>query len=270
MSFSELIDRLYGYPLFRRDSSQAERRDGNAEGARFNSTLPAPTILSGHQPVFLPGIILMNKIAISDAFMFVGHCQYRAGSWHSHNYIRGGSGQQKLVVPVHGEFGDAINKVRLDGGPWRRKHLEAIRQAYEKRPFFDLYFPTIWGLVSCYHLSLADLNEALIRQFCEWLDIKTPIYRSEDFAITGKNNDMLVSMCLALRAKAYLSSPGEAAYIEKEKFEQNNLGHYYQSFTHPIYDQGNREFVSNLSVIDLLFNCGPDAGQIVKDSGYVS
>ena len=42
-------------------------------------------ILSGHQPVYLPGIQLFNKIALSDKFMFVGHCAFEDGSWHNRN-----------------------------------------------------------------------------------------------------------------------------------------------------------------------------------------
>lgn len=264
---SWLVDKMGGYPLCR-DSSAVERSHCKREGARSN-VLPAPTLLSGHQPVYLPGIVLFNKIALSDAFMFVGHCQYRAGSWHSHNFIRGTNGQQKLTVPVHGDFKSPINRMRLDGGPWRRKHLDAIRQTYSKRPYFDFYYPDLAGLLSCYHFILADLNEAIIRQCCKWLGISTPLYRSEGFHLPGKNNQMLVQMCLNTGANAYLSSPGEKAYIHKPTFEKNGLGHYFQVFTHPVYDQGHKEFVSNLSVIDLLFNCGPASGEIVKASGHV-
>ena len=49
-------------------------------------------ILSGHQPVYLPGIVVLTKIALSDACMLVGHCQFQNKSWHSRNYIRGPSG----------------------------------------------------------------------------------------------------------------------------------------------------------------------------------
>ena len=44
-------------------------------------------ILSGHQPVFLPGIILFNKMALSDQFMYVGHVQFSPKSWQQRNRI---------------------------------------------------------------------------------------------------------------------------------------------------------------------------------------
>src|SRR5512141_290320 len=100
-------------------------------------------LLSGHQPVYLPGIILFNKIALSDAFMFVGHCQYVKKSWHSRNRIRLGDRELWLSLPVRtaGAFDQPINETFLLDGNWKRKHLGSIRQAYGKMPFFDMYFP---------------------------------------------------------------------------------------------------------------------------------
>ena len=45
-------------------------------------------ILSAHQPVYLPGIILFGKIAISDVFMFLGHVQFSRTSWQTRNRVR--------------------------------------------------------------------------------------------------------------------------------------------------------------------------------------
>src|SRR5690349_17402199 len=92
---------------------------------------PSPsTILSGHQPVYLPGIIYFNKIAQSDFHMFVGHCDYQPRSWHTRNYISNGrGGKTMLVVPVHA--GESINEtIPLPDSHWRDKHLRSIEVAY--------------------------------------------------------------------------------------------------------------------------------------------
>jgi len=47
------------------------------------------------------------------------------------------------------------------------------------------------------------------------------------------------------------------------------IKHRWQKFTHPIYDQGHREFITNLSAIDLLFNCGPESSKIIREAGHV-
>ncbi len=270
MTWAELLDRLYGYPLFSRDSSEAERRDCNSEGLGRKSQVPAPAkMLSGHQPVYLPSILLMNKIALSDIFMFVGHCQFVAGSWQQRNRIRQGDDAIRLTVPVKGEFGDPINKMQLGNNGWRRKHLASIRYAYGHRPFFDLYYPAFVALLNSSYSSLAELNQTLIVRFLEWLQIKTPIFYSDDYAIAGNKTDMLISMCLTIGATEYLSNEGARAYVDEYRMSLNGITHHWQKFRHPIYDQGHREFVTDLSIIDLLFNCGPDSGRIVREAGHV-
>lgn len=245
-------------------SSIAERQDRNLEVVRCNSAPPAP-LLSGHQPVFLPGIILFNKIAMSDVFMFCGHCQFRHRSWHVRNYIRQSNDRIALTVPVLKKFPQSINEVAIDDSKnWRRKHLDSIEQTYAKRPFFNEYFP---GLESIYLMntnSLSHFNEMLIILAVSWLGIQTEMLFSH--GIEGHKTDMLVNMCKEVGAGSYLSSPGEIAYVDRATFKRNKLGHRYQQFTHPVYEQG-REFIPNLSIIDLVFNCGPRSGDIVRNAG---
>jgi len=221
-------------------------------------------ILSGHQPAYLPGIIVFNKIALSDRHMFVGHCDYQPKSWHSRNFIRGPNGPVMLTVPV--VKGRSINDtVPSPDSHWRNKHLKAIEHAYSKRPYFNHYWLTLKALINFPAANLSDFNIAIIHQIMDWLGITTETYRSEDFNITGHKTEMLVNMCKAMGADHYLSSPGEQ-YVDKELFSANGLKHSFQQFEHPLYAQG-AKFMPNLSVIDLLFNVGPDAGAIVKGCG---
>ncbi len=253
----------------RRDSSAAERLICNEKVAGFNSRLPAPLILSGHQPVYLPGIQLFNKIALSDAFMFVGHCQYSPKSWQTRNYIRQGNDKIMLSVPVEKSLGQPINKTKILGGNWRQKHIRSIEQSYRKRPFFDSYFPALSQAILFDWESLAAMNIVIIITILEWLKIETRVCVSESFNIQGAKTDMLISMCNEYGASEYLSNEGSRAYVEEDKIARHALTHRWQRFTHPVYEQGYREFIPNLSAIDLLFNCGPDAARIVRECGHV-
>src|SRR5690348_5767727 len=79
---------------------QEVRPDRKTMGAETSAVqgvtlgMAARMILSGHQPVYLPSILLFSKIAHSDAFMWVGHCQASPGTWHNRNQIR----NAKLVI----------------------------------------------------------------------------------------------------------------------------------------------------------------------------
>lgn len=226
-------------------------------------------ILSGHQPVYLPGIIVMSKIALSDKFMFVGHCDYQPKSWHTRNYIRGANGPVMLSVPVR--KGVSLNEtVPLSDSYWRLKHLKSMELEYSKRPHFNDYYPEILDCIMRPVKSLSELNIGLIRVLMQMLDIDTPTYQSEmvdGFDMGTHKTRMLVSMCQAMGAKHYLSSPTEEDYVKPD--EMNGYAHSYLKFTHPVYDQGHPDFMPNLSVIDLIFNMGPWAAQMVREAGNV-
>lgn len=234
-------------------------------------------LLSGHQPVYLPGIILFNKIALSDAFMFVGHVQMSPKSWQQRNRIALNGRELMLSVPVGGEFGQAIDDAPLIDFTWRRKHLGSIRQAYQKRPFFKTYFPDLEAIINEPFPTLGRLNRAIILKCCEWLSLSTPICDSRSSAsgedaplISGHKNDMLIEMCRAMGADAYLSNEGSRVYVDEAYMRDQGVEHYWQIFEPPTYPQGGDAFMPNLSIIDLLFNTGPEAAAIVRSCGRIS
>jgi len=228
-------------------------------------------ILSGHQPVYLPGIGLFNKIALSDAFMFVGHCQYSNKSWQTRNRIRLNDAELFLSVPVakSGRFGQSINETEILNTPWKRKHLGSIQQAYAKRPFFGRYFPELKDTLERNWTSLGEMNMALIQMMMAWFDIATPVLDSKNYAIEGQKTDMLISMCKAVNADRYLSNEGSRDYVMEAEMAAAGILHNWQNFVHPVYEQG-ADFMPNLSAIDIAFNIGPDAAQIIKTAGVIA
>lgn len=251
-----------------RGSSTVEHAICNGEVA---GSAPAPgTILSGHQPVFLPGLVFFNKVALSEAFMWVGHCQLQNKSWHTRNYIRQGGDKLMLSIPVERNFGQSIDETKVLDGVWRHKHLSSIEQAYQGRPFFKDYFPALKQLIEWPSFTgLGEMNKAICETMFDWFDIETDILDSRDFSITGAKNDMLISMCGGAQYPDYLSNEGSRAYVDEEYLKFHGVTHHWQKFQHPIYDQG-RPFIPNLSAIDLLFNCGPESGRIIRGAGHVS
>lgn len=227
-------------------------------------------ILSGHQPVYLPSLHLFSKIALSDKFMFVGHCQFVNKSWHSRNVIRNGAQALTLTVPILkvGHFGQSISAAEINGNHWKRKHLASIRNAYQKRPYFEDYFPALEELINRPWTYLGEMNIALILQFLDWLDIDTPLFYSENHGISGQKTDMLMSMCQAMEADRYLSNEGARAYVDEHKMSGGEVSHFWQGFDHPTYDQG-AEFIANLSIIDCLFNMGPASRGLILESGNI-
>ncbi len=234
--------------------------------------VPRNLLLSGHQPVYLPGIIFFNKIALSDMFMFVGHCQFTKKSWHSRNRIRLGDRELWLSIPVKtaGHFDQAINDTEFIDGAWKRKHLGSIRQAYLKAPFYDRYYPEIERMLLQPWEILGDLNIAFIRLFAGWLEIDTPLVDGRSYTISGEKTEMLISMCRAVNADSYLSNEGSIVYVDEQRLADVGIQHCWQKFEHPTYSQGGGDFMPNMSIIDLLFRTGPAACEFVLNCGRVS
>ncbi|MBI2853643.1 MAG: WbqC family protein [Chloroflexi bacterium] len=67
----------------------------------------------------------------------------------------------------------------------------------------------------------------------------------------------------------YLSGPTGRDYLETEKFAHNGIALRFASFQHPVYRQRYPGFEPNMSAIDLLFNLGPQAEEIVKRAAMV-
>lgn len=229
-------------------------------------------ILSGHQPVYIPGIIFFNKMALSDLFMFVGHVQFSPKSWQQRNRIALLGKEYLLTVPVvkAGQFGQIIDEVQLSDEPWRRKHLGSIKQAYSKRPFFNVYFKEFESVLNEKYDSLGSLNRAVISLIRGWLGIETPIIESHQFQnIRSSKTDMLIEMCIAVGADRYLSNEGARAYVDEKKMSLFGIQHLWQNFIHPEYIQA-EFFLKDMSSLDIIFNLGPDAGSIVKECGHIA
>lgn len=241
-------------------------------------------ILSGHQPEYLPYLGFFYKVAKADKFVLVDHVQYLQKSFQNCNRVRtapGANGFTWLTVPVasRGKRYQKINEAAIDNSTvWGKKHWKTIYLNYKKAPFFSEHEDFFEKLYLKKWDKLADLTETIIYYLVERLGIKTPLVKSSDYNFTGKKTDLLIEMCRQFGADAYLSGSGvrnyadegkiekettKKSYVDEEKFKASGLKHIFSDFHQPVYPQKFKPFISNFSVIDLLFNCGPESLKII-------
>jgi hypothetical protein len=77
-------------------------------------------------------------------------------------------------------------------------------------------------------------------------------------------DERLISITKALNADTYLSGAGGQEYLDQGLFPANQIKLIFQQFEHPVYNQIQGEFISHLSVLDLLFNEGQRSLQIIQ------
>ena len=84
------------------------------------------------------------------------------------------------------------------------------------------------------------------------------------YDLTGQKSDLILNMCKVINAKTFIFGSFGREYIEKDKFDK--IQYRFQNFKHPEYKQMHGDFISHMSFIDLLFNYGDDAVNILNKS----
>lgn len=217
-------------------------------------------IVTIHQPEYLPWIGFFDRIYKADVFVILDNVQYQKNAFINRNKIKTSQGWQWLTVPVkQRESRKKINEIEINNKTdWRAKHWKALLYNYNKAPYFKKYsdffekvYKKNWNLI-------ADLDIYLIENIMHMFGVKKEIKKSSLLKARGKADDLLINICKELEADTYLPGPGPKiyGYMDLEKFKKQNINVVFQEFTHPVYVQqfAKKEFIPNLSIIDLLFN----------------
>jgi len=176
---------------------------------------------------------------------------YPKQTYRNHCVIYGANGSQTLTVPV--TKGDNLKvctkDVRIDYSMnWQNNHLRAIESAYRCSPFYEYYIDDIEPLLKNRHLFLYDFNLEVTTSICQILGITIKLKETQEY--------------LKIVPEEYLDF--RASIHPKPRMQvPDNL------FNAPVYRQvfePKSGFIHNLSIIDLIFNEGPEAIQLLRKS----
>ena len=183
-----------------------------------------------------------QKLNQSDRCLIERHDHFIKQTYRNRCVIATTNGLQALTVPIERFEGAhcAMLNIRIsDHGSWRHLHWNALQSAYGESPFFEFYADDIRPFFERRWDFLVDFNMEITQKMCELLDIQphitlTDAYVSaEDVGVTDYRD--------AIRPKNPLPD---------NSFQPRR---YYQ-----VYEQ-KHGFQPNLSILDLLFNEGPEA-----------
>ena len=183
-----------------------------------------------------------QKLNQSDRCLIERHDHFIKQTYRNRCVIATTNGLQALTVPIERFEGAhcAMLNIRIsDHGSWRHLHWNALQSAYGESPFFEFYADDIRPFFERRWDFLVDFNMEITQKMCELLDIQphitlTDAYVSaEDVGVTDYRD--------VIRPKNPLPD---------DRFQPRR---YYQ-----VYEQ-KHGFQPNLSILDLLFNEGPEA-----------
>ena len=230
-------------------------------------------IVAIHQPNYIPWLGFFDKILTADVFVFLDHVQFSRGSVENRNRIKTTNGAKWLTQPVHRK--DAtfppMNEVELADSTWKNLHLKTISQYYTRANAYANFFHRIQqAYLSTDTKNLVDFNIDLIQHIASWLGLTSTFVRASSLEVNGSSTALLTNICQVLGADIYLSGIGAKQYLDERVFEEVGINVIYSNFQHPTYSQPWGDFVPNLSILDLLLNCGEESLAILSEREAVS
>ena len=149
---------------------------------------------------------------------------------------------------------------------WNRKHWNSIVSSYSQAGYFGKYKETFEELyLGCREKYLSRINHRFISTICKFLGIETKITWSMDYRLADGKTERLVDLCKQAGADEYISGPSAKGYIDKGMFEKERIKLSYINYSgYPEYNQLYPPFDHAVSIIDLIFNEGPNAPNYMK------
>ena len=227
-------------------------------------------VLAAMQPTYLPWMGYFDLIDQSDVFVILDTVQFEKQSWQQRNRIKTKQGPQWLIVPVQQDLGQRIRDVRIaPDRDWRRKHWLSLEMSYRKAPYWSDFSPPIQEIYDTEWSALAELNVRLIETICSVMGISGSLIRSSTLDIQGTRTEFLVNLCRFFHADRYLSPSGSFGYMQEDgAFQGTGIEVDFQTYNHPEYAQRNMPFTPYMSVLDLIFNVGPAARDIIRSGRH--
>lgn len=208
---------------------------------------------------------LINRV---DEFILFDDMQYTRRDWRNRNKIKSSQGPLWLTIPVEvtGKYFQKIKETVVSDAAWGQKHWRTITHNYSKATHFKTYQDRFEELyLGSNERYLSEINHRFLRAICQLLGIETKISWSMDYQPSEGKTERLVDLCRQAGATEYLSGPMAKDYIEAQLFEKEGIKLCYMNYSdYPEYHQLFPPFEHYVSILDLIFNEGPQATIYMK------
>jgi hypothetical protein len=218
------------------------------------------------QSNYIPWKGYFDLINMADEFVLLDEVQYTRRDWRNRNYIKTHNGRLWLTIPVQvkDKYYQRISETRVSDCSWAAKHWAALKHNYAKAKYFAEFRSTFGALYQevAAEEFLSKINYRFLVAICQILGIRTTISQSSDYHLADGSSERLLDLCKQAGATTYLSGPAAKTYLAEELFQQQNISVHWMDYSgYREYQQLHPPFNHYVSIVDLIFNEGPNAPQ---------
>ena len=197
-------------------------------------------------PTYFSPISQYAAILKSDKIVFEKEDNFQKQTYRNRCYIYGANGKLSLNIPVkHIKNASGRKKTKdtlvENDFPWQSQHFKSIKTAYQSSPYFEFFEDDISKIFNKKYVYLVDLNIDTFLFVTDALQISQEFSETETYEMTPLLNDY-----------RELAIAKNGVFVETKE--------YIQMFDHK------HGYISNLSILDLLFMEGPNALTYLEDT----
>ncbi|WP_010231258.1 WbqC family protein [Gillisia marina] len=170
---------------------------------------------------------------------------FQKQTYRNRMYIYGANGKLSLNIPIKHlpktevKVHQKYSEVKIDNEDrWQSVHWKSLKTAYQTSPFFEFYEDELAPLFSKEYVRLYEFNQDCFKTILECLQLDLEFEYTSEY---NKEPENLVDLRSLANAKSSVAIP-----------------EYMQVF------QEKHGFLSNLCILDLLFNEGPNAVEYLR------
>lgn len=229
------------------------------------------------QPSYLPWRGYFHQVHKADVFVFLDDVQYDARGWRNRNRVLGPAGPLWITVPVHSGGSQTqrrpITSIEICwDSDWPARHLRTFQHCYRRAPFCNDALAWLEPHYRRRPRFLADLTIDLTIDVARRLGIEhTGFLRSSELHVAGRKTERLLSILRRVQATHYITGPSARAYLDEGLLLREGITVEYMCYEYPPYPQLQPGFEPQVSILDLMFMTGPDAGRFIwGDAGTMA
>ena len=193
-------------------------------------------------PTYFPSIFFW-KIIIKNNFLWIKKSYYKKQTLRNRTYIHGANGKLMLSIPIK-HTGKNLRRyyeeVSIDSSSnWKKNHFKSIKIAYQSSPYFEFYEDDLIEFYRANIDNLYKLNLNSVKLVLKWLELDY-LNNTIDFNFEEYSNSLTIKK------------------IDSKEIKNNTNIKYTQTF------EEKNGFIDGLSILDMIFNCGPKTKDYIK------